>query len=157
MRQYYIMTADGQRGPLTIDEMKSAGLTPDTMVWYEGLDNWAKAAAVPELDPVLYSQATDDAVATVDTSDTTDECPDPHMGLAIFSAIMFPMGIAAIVKSALVKSRWDAGRHDDARWLAETSHKYAIRSIWIGGILLALFMTYYTALILFILGAALHI
>jgi len=81
---------------------------------------------------------------------TVGECPEQHLGLAIFSAIMFPTGIAAIVKTVLIKTRWEQGRYDDARWLAKTARKYSIMSIIIGVILCAIFIMYYM-LVLFIL------
>lgn len=78
---------------------------------------------------------------------TKNECPKQSLGLAIFSAIMFPTGIVAIVKTALVKMRWNQGRYDDAYKLARSARRYAITSIIIGAILVVIYVVYYIALL----------
>ena len=42
--KYWIYRDGLQRGPFTIEELADMNLTPDTPVWYEGLDNWITAA-----------------------------------------------------------------------------------------------------------------
>jgi hypothetical protein len=49
MKKYHYSEGDNQFGPLTIEELKDKKITKDTMVWYEGLDNWVKAGDVDEL------------------------------------------------------------------------------------------------------------
>lgn len=59
MEQKYFLIIDGvQSGPLGYNELRSAGITPDTPVWRTGLDNWVKASTLPELTPLFqpYSE-----------------------------------------------------------------------------------------------------
>lgn len=55
MKKYHYSDGDNQFGPLTIEELKDNKITKDTMVWYEGLDNWVKAGDVDELKELFKS------------------------------------------------------------------------------------------------------
>lgn len=47
---YYYLDADmRQVGPVSLDDLMAAGVTGDTMVWHEGLEEWAKAGNLPEV------------------------------------------------------------------------------------------------------------
>ena len=47
---YYYLDADmRQVGPVSLDDLVAAGVTGDTMVWHEGLEEWAKAGNLPEV------------------------------------------------------------------------------------------------------------
>ena len=54
--KYWIYRDGLQRGPFTIEELADMNLTPDTPVWYEGLDNWITAAEAPGLAPFLTTR-----------------------------------------------------------------------------------------------------
>lgn len=167
MAQYYIVIDGQQSGPYSLDELISLPqYSHEAYVWCEGMADWAHAGEISELTALenaaseesmkgpqqpLDEQPQSQAVHDGGT-DTPGECPEPRLGLAIFSAIMFPIGIAAIVKTALIRVRWNQGRYDDARWLAKTAHKYAVTSIVTGFIFLGLFITYYIFIIEFILS-----
>lgn len=43
----YILKGDQQVGPFDVDQLLSQGLTPEMLVWYEGLDGWQPAADAP--------------------------------------------------------------------------------------------------------------
>lgn len=49
MKKYYYSDGKQQIGPLSKEELKSKGITKDTLVWYEGLTEWTKAGDVEEL------------------------------------------------------------------------------------------------------------
>lgn len=47
-KQYYYAVGDDKKGPVSLDELKAVGISPDTLVWYEGLDNWTRAVELSE-------------------------------------------------------------------------------------------------------------
>lgn len=55
MKKYHYSDGDNQFGPLTIEELSDKKISKDTMVWYEGLDNWVKASEVDELKVLFKS------------------------------------------------------------------------------------------------------
>lgn len=55
MKDIYIVR-DGQRlGPFTEEQLVLEQLTPDTLVWHEGMTDWQPAANVPEMARFLVS------------------------------------------------------------------------------------------------------
>lgn len=50
MIKYYYSLDGQQLGPVTIEELKTIGITKDTLVWKNGMDDWKAARLVEELD-----------------------------------------------------------------------------------------------------------
>jgi hypothetical protein len=44
MKEYYYSDGKNQFGPLTIEDLKKKNILRDTLVWYDGLENWTKAS-----------------------------------------------------------------------------------------------------------------
>jgi hypothetical protein len=57
MQKFYIHRDNQQQGPFLKDELKDLKITCDTMVWFEGADNWIKAIEVEDLILKLKSQS----------------------------------------------------------------------------------------------------
>ena len=55
MSNFYIHKDDQQQGPFTIDELKDLKITRETMVWFEGADDWKKAEEIEELKEIIKS------------------------------------------------------------------------------------------------------
>lgn len=47
--QWYISVNGQRNGPFNLQQLPQQGLTPQTLVWRTGLDNWQEAAKMPEL------------------------------------------------------------------------------------------------------------
>lgn len=55
---YYYLDADmRQVGPVSLDDLVASGVTSDTMVWHEGLEEWAKAGNLPEVVKAMERKA----------------------------------------------------------------------------------------------------
>lgn len=50
---YYIADGDVRRGPFSMEELGQQNLTPETLVWHEGMADWQPAGQVEELRPIL--------------------------------------------------------------------------------------------------------
>jgi len=50
---FYLDSNNEQKGPLSVDQLKTVGLKPDTLIWVEGFDNWKPAKEVEELKKQL--------------------------------------------------------------------------------------------------------
>jgi len=53
---FYLIVNGQQQGPFTIEELAKRGITPESEVWAEGMDDWKQAGDVPELTAVLQQQ-----------------------------------------------------------------------------------------------------
>lgn len=49
MRKYYINNGHESLGPFDLNELRLKRIDRETMVWFFGLESWAKAKSVPEL------------------------------------------------------------------------------------------------------------
>ena len=55
---YYYLDADmRQVGPMSLDDLVASGVTGDTMVWHEGLEEWTKAGNLPEVVKAMERKA----------------------------------------------------------------------------------------------------
>lgn len=52
---YYIDSQNQQRGPVPASSLVNHGVTLESYVWKAGMQNWAKAKNIPELQTVLCS------------------------------------------------------------------------------------------------------
>jgi len=53
MAQYYLVKDKQRVGPFDVAQLLQNGLTPDSLVWCEGMANWTKASEVAELATAL--------------------------------------------------------------------------------------------------------
>lgn len=61
--KYWIIIDDRHAGPFSARQLVDTGLTADTLVWYEGLPDWVRAATVDELAEALRQRAMAEADA----------------------------------------------------------------------------------------------
>ncbi|TWE07852.1 SPFH domain-containing protein [Rudaeicoccus suwonensis] len=54
-KTFHVAVNGQQQGPYTLDQLRSAGLTPTTMVWSAGMADWAAASSVPELGALFQA------------------------------------------------------------------------------------------------------
>lgn len=63
--EYYIVVNDLQQGPFTKEALRLHNISPDTLVWRSGLQDWVKASALPELEDILvidvHAEGTDNS------------------------------------------------------------------------------------------------
>lgn len=55
MDAYFYSDNGNQRGPVSYEDLKKAGISKETLVWKDGLDDWQEAGSVPELNG-LFSE-----------------------------------------------------------------------------------------------------
>lgn len=61
--KYWIIVEDRHAGPFSAQQLVDTGLTPDTLVWYEGLPDWTRAANIPEIMQCLEQRSIAEAQA----------------------------------------------------------------------------------------------
>jgi len=72
MSQWYYNESGQQRGPVTVEEIKSLlesrRIHPDTLVWTEGMPDWKAASAIGEFQLSPYAPPASDPTAAIDWS-----------------------------------------------------------------------------------------
>jgi len=49
MKKYFYSDGTYKHGPFTLDNLKEQGIGKDTLIWFEGLDDWTPADKIPEI------------------------------------------------------------------------------------------------------------
>ncbi len=165
MSTWYYEHDGAQEGPIDADTLQrlvdEGVVSRDTLVWRDGMGDWAPAASVRGLlggpPPVggWGDAATSSASAGPAPSPSsygaapyaaaTTGAVDNHLVKAILSTLFccMPLGIVAIVYSSQVSGKLQVGFYDDAVLTAQKADQWANYSIiagLVGGALYALFI-----------------
>lgn len=49
MKEYFFLKGKDQNGPFTVEQLADKGLTRESLIWTEGMENWQKLKDIPEL------------------------------------------------------------------------------------------------------------
>ncbi|MDG1954124.1 MAG: DUF4339 domain-containing protein [Polaribacter sp.] len=53
MKKYFYSNDNEKNGPFSFEELKNENIKKETLIWYEGLDDWTKASDLNEMMPIL--------------------------------------------------------------------------------------------------------
>ena len=141
MAQYFLGKNNQRLGPFPLEQLLANGLTPDTLVWCEGMPGWQKANEVPEVAALFapqqqYQQPQYQQPAYQQPQygyqqpayNNAPPRPDNNMVWAILSTILccLPLGIVAIIKASNVNSLYDRGDYAGAEEAAKSAKTWAM-------------------------------
>lgn len=142
---YYIIINDQQQGPFAKEELLSRGLTPQTMVWCQGMPDWMPASSVHDLNDLFarpqqpqyqqpYQQQYQYPQQPVGTF--TNRLPWAIVGtvLGICSCIGLVLGIIGITKANGANNAYKCGDYDLARSVNNSARTLTILSLVFDGI-----------------------
>ncbi len=142
MKQYFYIDANGnQVGPCTTEQLRSAQLTPNTLIWCEGMSNWEKASTIAELKatnpftpPVPPTAHTSNHSTQPQTRDNNDIKPETYMVWAIIATLLccLPIGIVAIVHANKVDTLWTQGDKAGAKKASDNAKMWCFISAGAG-------------------------
>ncbi len=144
MNVYYYIENNQQQGPVSLNELK-VRINPDTMIWTEGMANWAPARTVPEVMQALtpptpqpqyqrppYQQPYQQPQYQQPQYQPPygEQRPDNYLVWSILSLVLccWPFGIVAVVFSSQVNSKWERGDYEGARQAANKAKTWTIVS-----------------------------
>ncbi len=109
--KFFVVINDEQQGPFSIDQLAQMGITPVTEVWTEGMDDWLKAAEVPELD-ILFENS-------VDVSQSEESFNDNEYYVVINDEQQGPFSIEELAQMGITPETevWTDGMDD---WVKAT-------------------------------------
>ena len=53
MKHYFYSDGEKQKGPFTFEQLKNENIEKETLIWFEGLDDWKPAKDIRELDEIF--------------------------------------------------------------------------------------------------------
>lgn len=133
---FYIDTNNEQKGPISPMQFSTYNITPDTLVWCEGMSDWTRAGSVAELHDCFATQQTQTPPPHTNNSynqqqqSTVQPCPDSNLVWAILTTIFccLPFGIVAIVYACKVNERYMIGDIQGAIDASDKAKKWSIYS-----------------------------
>ena len=160
MKQYYVIRNDQQTGPYTIEELATLELKPETMVWTEGMTDWAPAREVSELQELFapstptppsynaptYGAPLDNSAPQYSSAQQYNSAPQysnpserppipPNYLVWCILVTLFCCnigGIIAIIYSARVSSRYIAGDYEGAAAASRLTRNWIIATACVG-------------------------
>lgn len=139
MKDLYFKNSQGQTfGPISLDEIPLHPITPETIVWRPGMQDWVKAASIP--DVMNYVPPTNnDNTSSIPPSVVPEVArPNNYMGWSLIavvlslcaSFIMLPFGIVALIYSFLVDNKWNNGCYKEAIEYSRKSYNWSAIAIY---------------------------
>lgn len=158
--QYYYHKDGQQIGPITLEELRQADITPETLIWHEGLPTWQKAGELAELE-MLFSPSDEDTpqLPHQELETTPHQVPkserNPHrnQGLipppnylvwSILVTILccWPLGIPAIVYSSKVNAAFFNDQVEDSLRYSKLARNWIIASAVVGLVGIAIYIIF---------------
>ena len=53
MKHYFYSDGEKENGPFTFEQLKNENIKKETLIWFEGLDDWKPAMEIRELDEIF--------------------------------------------------------------------------------------------------------
>lgn len=108
MRTYYINNGNENAGPFTLEELKNQEIKENTLVWYQGMDEWKHAIDLVEFKPFFFIFPTSikqphpsSKAEAIKTTQTIFGLKKSYFFLALaFLAIMITVLILTIIQNA---------------------------------------------------------
>lgn len=147
--KYYIVINGQQLGPMEPREATQYGLTPETLVWTEGMADWAPAGQIAEFAPFLTTQQPyapggyPHPNAPIGLA--APQCPSTHLAMAILVTLLccMPIGIVSIIYASKVESAFYSGNYFQAQQNSNKAKNWAIAAIFAGAAVVLLYTIFY--------------
>ncbi len=156
MKKYFYSEGTIKHGPYTLSELQEKGITADTLIWYDGLDEWTPAGELEELSELLAStpppvpEATTPDIPTPQAAPKRERIPEEEKARprpknwlveSILATVFccMPFGIAGIVYAAKVDSLYNRGDYRGADFASADAKKWTMVSFWLGIVVIVIY------------------
>ena len=146
--KYYIAVNNQPQGPFEIGELSQKNITPETLLWCEGMSGWLPAKNIAEVNNALFStvvpplynphSCNNQQVPPIPqaTAPATPTVQKPKTWLVesilctVFCCQIF--GIVAIIMSALAESAWSRKDYEETEAKAKQARTWVLVSFITG-------------------------
>lgn len=147
--EYYILVNGGKQGPFSLEELYTKNISPSTMVWKTGLQDWVMAKDMPELTDLLANMPPEPPKSNVGNNYSM---PKTWLVESILVTLFccLPFGIVGIVYSSQISSYFNHGNYAAAEEASRNAGKWTKIGFFTGISIYVLYLIFYA-----ILGASL--
>lgn len=139
--EYYILTNNIKQGPFSLEELKTKGITGNTLIWKSGLSEWIPAMQLAELQPFLLP---------TEQGNTLYIPPKTWLTESILVTIFccLPFGIVGIIHASKVSSSIAAGNILEAQIASKNAKRWTKIGFFTGLAVIVLYTIIYGIVIL---------
>ncbi|MDR1102469.1 MAG: CD225/dispanin family protein [Tannerella sp.] len=168
-KEYFYLNGETKVGPLSLEALKFAPVTPKTLVWTNTIPDWVEARALPEVASLFNSSGDTPPpaapvppppVASVPppqtpynmgnyaNPDMRPPMPENYLVWAILTTILccLPLGIVSIISATKVSTLYAQGDYDGANKASADAKKWAMWSAIVAGIFIFLYIIFFVVL-----------
>lgn len=147
--EYYILVNGGKQGPFSLEELYTKNISPSTMVWKTGLEDWVMAKDMPELTDLLANMPPEPPKSNAGNNYSM---PKTWLVESILVTLFccLPFGIVGIVYSSQISSYFNHGNYAAAEEASRNAGKWTKIGFFTGISVYVLYLIFYA-----ILGASL--
>lgn len=73
MKKYFYSDGKEKKGPFSFEEFKNEEINPETLVWFEGLDDWTQIKYIKDLEEILQLSPPPLPTDEISSNNETDE------------------------------------------------------------------------------------
>lgn len=146
MAQYYYTDGSERYGPFTFEQLRERNITPETLVWKEGMADWLPARQVPDLQSLHASTAESFAASPPPFTSTGTVNPGlPPKNWLVESILVtilccLPLGIVGIINATKVESLWNSGQRDASLKASQEAGKWVKIAFFSGIVVMGLYI-----------------
>ncbi|MDR1675867.1 MAG: CD225/dispanin family protein [Tannerella sp.] len=156
-KEYFYLNGETKVGPLSLEALKYAPVTPTTLVWTNTIPDWVEARTLPELESLFNSAVPPPppASSTVPPQasyyaekfgnpGTPPPMPENYLVWAILTTVLccLPLGIVSIINATKVSTLYAQGDYAGAQKAADDAKKWAMWGAIVGGIVVILYIIF---------------
>jgi hypothetical protein len=144
---FYINAAGSKVGPVNLQDLAYHHVTPETMVWMQGMTQWQKAITVPQImSAIAQNQPVTPPPFQAQPTPPVQQ-PQSYLWLGILTTLLccIPFGIISIIYATKVDNLWACGKFDEAKRSSRTARNWGIAA---AVSFIAIFIIYFLILII---------
>lgn len=155
-RHYFYTDGTSSFGPFTLEALKEQHIGRETLVWCQGMPEWARAETVPELaelfeliPPRIKPEPAPQPQPAPQPSQQRRQPPKSWLVESILATLFccWPFGIPAIVNAARVESRFYRGDLEGSEQASAKAKQWTLTCFWVGIGCYVLYILLYVILI----------
>lgn len=152
-RQYFYEKYGKQIGPVSLEEMLRDHVSPNTYIWFEGLEEWIQLkddattynaytdlqkVTPPSFEKSIHQQNVENRLDKIsktlgykESTQVSEQMPNNYFALSIMSVLCgcWPLGIIAIFHAVQVKKLYEAGYKDQALVSSKKAYIFSMIAI----------------------------
>jgi Interferon-induced transmembrane protein/GYF domain 2 len=143
MSQYYYTDGKERFGPFSVEELQDKNLTPDTLVWKEGLVDWVPARNLQDLQSLFDMSAPFPPPVGMPLSNQVAQAPPKNWlieSILVTILCCLPLGIVGIIYASRVDTLWKNGQWDEAYKASQEAGKWVKMGLILGVIGIILYI-----------------